>query len=266
MTEPRTGKFGRAPRRHDPAVPHLSKIAAGLVQTPPPDEIDWTKGLPDDLGTMLNDKLGCCTCAAFYHALQIWSGNTGTMLNPADADVAALYSEVFGYDPSKPGNGPGGDAQTLLTHVLKQGAPLGGERVRIAAFVEVNPTDLDDVKRAIRDCGVTYIGFNVPRNFLDADGEAPPVWQLDPHLQPIIGSHAVILAGYGADGAKVISWGRHYTMSWPFFGRYVDEAYAIADHSWLGAKKTTPGGLSLAALEAEMRVLHAAGVRPAVTA
>ena len=40
----------------------------------------------------------------------------------------------------------------------------------------------------------------------------------------------MVLAGYDANGARVISWGQYYTMTWAFFAKYVDEVYAIADN------------------------------------
>jgi hypothetical protein len=65
-----------------------------------------------------------------------------------------------------------------------------------------------------------------------------------------------VLPGYDANGVKVISWGQYYTMTWAFFAKYVDEVYAIADPDWIEAKGTTPGGLTLAELEAQMQGLR----------
>jgi len=53
----------------------------------------------------------------------------------------------------------------------------------------------------------------------------------------------------------VISWGQYYTMPWAFFEKFVDEAYAIADPEWITKKGKTPGGLTLAQLEAAMKAL-----------
>ena len=83
----------------------------------------------------------------------------------------------------------------------------------------------------------------------------PAVWKVDPAHNQIIGGHAVVLAGYDANGAKVISWGQYYTMTWEFFSTYVDESYAIADDTWVNAKGTTPGGLTLDELETQMQAL-----------
>jgi hypothetical protein len=249
-------KLGRADRGRDPRIPHLSALLAGLDLPPPPASQDWTQGLPSDLGVMLNDKLNCCSCAAFYHAMQVWSFHaTGALQTQPDANVEALYCAVSGFKPSEAPPGPICNEQQVLTHIHTIGAPTGadGKGVnRIAAFVEVDPRNADDVKRTIAECGVAYIGFGVPRYLLSF----PPVWDLESGVDDtVVGGHAAILAGYDANGAKAISGGKIYTMTWPFFAKYVDEAYALADPAWIGAKGTSPGGLSLAALEKQMRAI-----------
>jgi hypothetical protein len=47
-------------------------------------------------------------------------------------------------------------------------------------------------------------------------------------------------------------------MTWSFFAKYVDEVYAIADKTWVEKKGTTPGGLSVAELEVQMKALAGA--------
>jgi hypothetical protein len=253
-------KLGRTRRAYNPRVPHLSALQAGKALPPPPPSEDWLSAMPANLGMMLNDSLGDCTCAAVYHAMQVWSFNAEKkLLTAPDADVEKLYELACGYKPSEGGEGPGGNEQHVLTYLLKSGAPMGPSgqtRHKIAAFVEVDPRNVDDVKRTIVDCGVAYIGFNVPQNIMPKGAPPPAVWQVGPGSQPIIGGHAVVLAGYDSAGARLISWGAHYTMTWEFFAKYVDEVYAIADSSWFDVKKTTPGGLTLAELEQQMKGLQ----------
>ena len=253
-------KLGRQRRTFDPRIPHMSALLAGKALAPPPTHVDWTANLPADLGAMLNDHLGDCTCAAFYHALQVWSFNTtGQVATQPDADVEQLYVQACGYDPSQPGEGPGGNEQHVLTYLLKNGAPVGAgghSHHKISAFVEVPVTSIDSVKNTIADCGVAYIGFNVPAYLMPPNAPPPAVWDVEPAADnSSVGGHAVILAGYDANGATVISWGQYYTMTWAFFSKFTEEAYAIADKDWLTSQGKTLGGLTLAQLEAAMQSL-----------
>jgi hypothetical protein len=250
--------LGRLPRTFNPAVPHMSALLAGTTPPPPPPSVDYTANMPANLGMMMNDTLGDCTCAAFYHAAQVWTFNANPpMQTEPDHDVEELYIKACGYNPKAGGEGPGGNEQHVLTYLLQHGAPWGPQgkmRQKIAAFVEVDPRNIDDVKRTIDDCGVAYIGFNVPQFLMPPGAPPPAVWNTGADTS-IIGGHAVVLAGYDGVGARVISWGAYYTMTWRFFSTYVDEVYALADANWVARTGKSPAGLSLADLEAQMKAL-----------
>lgn len=191
---------------------------------------------PNGFGVMLNDTLGDCTCAAFYHARQVWTFHaTGRTETAPDSDVELLYERACGYNPAHRGEGPGGDEQHVLRYLHRHGAPLGGagEGVdKIIGYAEVDPSNIDDVKRTIWTAGLAYIGFNVPHHILPAGGDPPRRWDVISGTDRIVGGHAVVLPGYDAHGAVAISWGELYTLSWAFFAKYVDEVYAIYDHAW----------------------------------
>src|SRR3984957_14603099 len=253
-------KLGRTHRTYDPRIPHMSALLAGQTLPPPPPKVDWALEMPNALGMMLNDRLGDCTCAAFYHALQVWSFNADQqkMDTEPDPDVEKLYVQACGYNPRVPGEGPGGNEQKVLKYLLNKGAPAGPTgklRHKIAAFVEVDPRNTDDVKRAINDCGLDYYGFNVTQHLGSTQGRPAAVLDVHSTDTQIVGGHAVVLAGYTATGARLISWGQYYTMTWAFFAKYVDETYAIADSSWVNGGGQTPGGLTLAELETQMKAL-----------
>jgi hypothetical protein len=259
---PKTRKLGRLPRSYDPRIPHMSALLAGRTLPPLPPSKDYSAGMPAELGMMLNDQLGDCTCAAVYHARQVWTFNAlgaAKMNTEPDKDVLKLYERACGYRPNDPASDRGGNEQHVLAYWLRHGAPLGtGTTVdKIVAFVEVDPRITDDVKRTIAECGVAYIGFNVPQNIVPPGGDPPKVWTVDPGNPQIVGGHAVVLTGYDNHGAGLISWGEKYTMTWDFFAKYVDEVYAIADNAWVTAKKTTPAGLTMAQLVDQMRGLTA---------
>jgi hypothetical protein len=221
--------------------------------------------MPTDLGVMLNHRLLNCTCAAFYHAVQVWSFNAGGktsahMLTASDTYVKKLYILACGYDPGRPGEGPGGKAQPVLKYLLKHGAPFGPRRRnKISAYIEVDRRQVDDVKRAIDDCGLVYVGFNVPKYLGPQNRHLPKVWDVDPANRRFIGGHAVVLPGYDEETLDVISWGRFYKMTWKFFGKYVEEVYAIADQAWIAATGKTPGGLTRKELDTQMQALREAG-------
>jgi hypothetical protein len=255
-----TFRLGRLARTHDKRIPMLHTLMAGKAAEPVVPTVDYTKGMPANLGVMKNDTLGDCTCAAYYHAIQVWSFNSIQKLDSEpDVDVVDLYEQACGYKPSQGGEGPGGNEQHVLTYILKKGAPYGTsgqQRHKMIAFVEIDVKNIDNIKRSIYDCGVSYIGFNVPQYIMPPGEDPLQVWDVNPKGDnTIVGGHAVVLAGYDANGARVISWGQYYTMTWAFFEKFVDEAYAIADPEWITAKQTTPGGLTIAQLEQAMQAL-----------
>lgn len=260
-------KLGRKPRAFDSRIPHMSALLAAAPMPPPPAQIDYSPALPADTGTMLNNSLGCCTCASVYHAFQVWSANANPPIDTEpDSDVELLYEKSCGYDPDAGlinGENPtdqGGVEQEVLTYLLNDGAPVGadGSAVRkISAFVEVDPRNTDDVKWTIVDFGVAYIGMRIPAYIMATT--PPAVWDVDASADnSIIGGHAVIVVGYDANGLKFVSWGQLFTMTWAFWAANVDEAYAIADAEWIAASGIAPCGQTLAQLEALMVALKAA--------
>jgi len=250
-------KLGLMARGFNPTLPHLTAHPARRHLPPPPDSVDWISKMPGDLGAMLNDQVNDCSCAAFYHALQVWSFNaTGAIQTEPDSNVAALYAAVSGYQPTDGAPGPECSMQDVLIHIAKTGAPVGpnGTGVnKLAAFLEIDHRNLDDLKRTVQECGVAYVGINVPAYIHTSP--MPQLWDIEQDNAQIIGGHAVIAAGYDAQGLQVVSVGKTYKMTWRFFSKYTHEAYALADASWIDAKRTTPGGLSLRTLEQQMRAL-----------
>ena len=254
-------RLGRLARAHNKNIPMLHTLLEGLAVEPVVPSVDYTKGMAPNLGIMKNDTLGDCTCAAFYHAVQVWTFNTTkNVVTEPDGDVVDLYEQACGYKPKQGGEGPGGNEQHVLTYILKKGAPWGSDgqqRHKITSFVEVDVKNRDNIKRTIYDCGVAYIGFNVPQYIVPQDAEPLAIWDVNTAADnTIVGGHAVVLAGYDANGAKVISWGKYYTMTWAFFDKFVDEAYAITDPEW-GKAKGTPGGLTVDRLVQAMQPLKA---------
>lgn len=247
-------RFGRLPRARSPKVAHLSALLAGRRLFSPPATVDWTKGMPVNLGAMGNNSRGDCTCAAYYHAIQVWTANANAIDTEPDADVLQMYQEACGYNPADPATDRGGVEQDVLAYLVNTGAPVLAGRHKLAAFVEVDPRNPIDVRQAVAECGLIYVGFQVP-NYLTAQEAPGAVWDVQIGNDAIVGGHAVVVAGYNTGGLRVISWGNYYTMTWAFWSKFVDEAYALIDTDWLRSTGFTPFGMTLAQLEQQMEAI-----------
>lgn len=253
-----TIKLGRLPRIFNPRVPHLSALLTPQRRralAPPPPAADWSAKLPANLGMMGNDALGDCTCAAAFHALQVWTANAqGSIDTEPDANVIQFYEEACGYKPGDPNSDQGGVEQDVLSKWLLDGLPVTSPtgRQKLTAFVEVDPTNIADIMLAIAQNAVCYIGFQVP----DYCMSESTVWDVQPGEPNIIGGHAVTLCAYDSVGPTCITWGRLQKMTWAFFTENTDEAYWPLDPDWIASSGISPAGLSVDQLEAQMSALR----------
>jgi hypothetical protein len=247
-------KLGRHPRKFNPRIPHLSSLMGGKILTiaQPPAAVDYSNKMTFPAGVFMNDTIGDCTAAAFYHARQVFSSQTGNEITDPTYDVLALYELSTGYVPTDPSTDNGGDEQAVLTYILNNGAPIGdGSSVdKLIAFVEVDVCNQDDIKTVINECGVCYIGVNMPQTLMDG---MEPLWDYQTGDDTTsAGGHAVVLVGYDATGPFLISWGNKYQMTWAFFAQYVEEAYALIDNLWFNTAGGTVLGMTKQTLEALM--------------
>lgn len=242
-------KYGRLPRGYDPRIPHFSATVAGKRLTPIPAEVDYLAGMPANLGYMLNNNIGDCTCAACGHFDQIWSFNaSGKTITPPDADVLALYEQAGGYLLGQPSTDQGASMQVVLYDWFTSG--FAGNK--LAGYIEVDPRNFHDLQQVIWQGGGLYMGFSVPAylQYLESPGatwDLPGTNGIDSGADTsIIGGHAVVGAGYDASGNIIIeSWGSRYTMTSAFRAKYVDECYGLGNQLWIEKTGLSPAGLTL---------------------
>ena len=195
-----------------------------------------------------------CTCAGLTHARQVWSFNAaGQMVTLPDDYVLELYQQGCGYVLGDPSTDQGGNEQQLLTFCQQTGIPTPSGPDKILGFVELNVSNIEDIKRAIAEGGVVYLGINIP----EAWCEAPVGSTWDATDSPSAGGHAIIGAAYDPDKLLVVSWGSTWAMTWAGFAQVCEEAYLVVDRTWVNAKGSTPFNMSLDALEAAMQNLKA---------
>lgn len=256
MSDKQSRRLGRCPRAFDPTIPHLSSLAMGAELYHPPPRVHWGLDAPKPIewGMMLNDRIGDCTIAAAYHAMQLWSAyGRERVLTEPDHFIDQTYRQFAGYDGTDATDN-GAVEQDVLRQWLQHGVNVqegvsekkpGPNVSKIRFFGEVDPRNHDDVQRTINDCGAAYIGFEVPQWLME--GEIARVWDIGPHGRDrIVGGHAVILTGYerGSGGDvvyDVVSWGRgDLKMTQRFFDAYVDEVYGCMHPWWVDATGHTP--------------------------
>jgi len=253
-------KFGRQPRTFDPRIPHSSAIRGARKKVVLlPETLGRRQSLPADLGMMKNDVLGCCTVAGMYHAIQTWTALANPPIETeSDDNVVVTYAQACGYLPGDPSTDRGGNEQDVLAYWMGQGIPVypssgsfGTTVNRLVAYYEDDPRNVQDIRETILDCGVCYIGFQVPASLM-ANGIPADVWDVADDPGPIDGGHCVILVDYDKVGPWLVSWGRLYQMTWKFFGAYVDEAYGLINPDWIRAQGTTPLDMTVDQLKAQM--------------
>jgi hypothetical protein len=229
-----------------------------------PQALDYTSPLPADQGMEGNDTVGDCTAALVAHAIQVWSRFAGGEEIVIPRELALqFYRETTGWDGT-PGSSSdrGAVIQDVLKYWMNVGFPMpDGSRNLLTGFFEVDPRNVYDIERAIYECGVVDVGFNVPA-WLE-QGEPPGVWINSPGADVrTVGGHCVGWAGYGpppgtaTPSLRTMSWGRDYYMTLDFEAAQVDECYALVNSLWVEKTGRTPLGMSLDDVTAQMSALR----------
>lgn len=223
-------RLGRLP--NDPAKPRV-RLAAAPAAFEPPEAVDLYTAVPADTwGMDGNDAAGDCTLAEVDHttkATEVAAGNPE--VQSTAAEVLAAYTAVTGYDPDDPSTDRGAVMQDVRAWWRKHGATLGGQSHRIALFAELDHRNLTLVRWAVAQFGPVGVGFSFPDSAMDQFNAGEP-WTVVPGPEPTEG-HAVSLVGYDPQWAYVLTWGRVQRMAWPFWVRYVDEAWTQLSQEWV---------------------------------
>jgi hypothetical protein len=217
-------KLGKREPKHDPRTLRLARYLPTRLPEPPVFR-DWSNG-HSDWGMMKNNDLGDCTIAGCGHLVQLWTQNTSSRVTISDAEIVSYYEKWAGYDPSNPSTDAGAYELEVLNKWRKQG--LSGHE--LLAYAAVNPLDARHVKQAICLFGGLYLGLSLPLSATYTD----PWVITDKESEPgSWGGHCVVICGYDLDYITCITWGQLKRMTWSFFGKYCEEAYALLSQDWL---------------------------------
>lgn len=237
-------KLGKLAARKDVRTLQFFKYAKALPPAPPLHK--WSTKVTN-WGTMLNTRIGDCTCAAAGHMIQEWSANSLIEITPNDDDIQKAYSDLSGYDPKTGLNDNGCVEIDVLNYWRKQG--IAGHKIE--AYAQINVHDAEQVKSAVFLFGGIYIGVALPITAQSQEiWEVPAVYNRNA-VPGSWGGHAIFICDYDPTYVTCVTWGMLKKMTWDFFLRYVDEAYAIISPEFF-KDGVAPNGFDIATLSQDL--------------
>jgi hypothetical protein len=147
-----------------------------------------------------------------------------------------------------------GEEGAIELDVLNWWRKHGIGRHRIGAFARISVHDHRLVETAAWLFGGVYIGLQLP---VSAQGRHTWEWSgslTGPDRPGSWGGHAVDVVRYTAETLTVVTWGRLQEMTWSFWDRYCDEAYALLSRDFLDHGRA-PNGFDLEALRADLALV-----------
>lgn len=181
-----------------------------------------------------NDKYGCCVISGRGHMSLVFEDFEQKILIPiTDSEIVNSYlHESHGQDS-------GLVMLDSLNVWRKEGWWAGGKAYNIYAFAQIDQLHHDDIKYAILLLRGAYIGLGLP---ISAQKQIGKVWDIDNGPNGNFGSwggHCVYVYAYNEIGPICVTWGAPQQMTWSFWDKYCDEAYAIVDNKDVWVDPTT---------------------------
>ena len=251
ISVPKTGKL--APRHNDRTLP-FHKYVTGVLPSPA-ERVFREYKTPDAAKQMYgNDQYGDCVWAMSANALILTTCHTGSVVIPTLQDVLGAYSAVTGFNPGPPVVNDNG---TAITDALDYLRTTGIAGHKILGWAQIDHTNLLHRELATDLFGCTLVGVQLPNSAQEQFANGQP-WEVTSDLS-IDGGHAILHPGYGYAGDDYVTWAKwDQKASAEWSKTFVDEEYIIITQDWINqATQKTPGGLDLAALQADIALLSA---------
>jgi hypothetical protein len=174
-----------------------------------------------------------------------------------DAEALAAYEQIGGYDPTDSNSDQGADMLTALNYWHRTGIVVAGEIHKIAGYVSVDPTDLQEVREAIWLFGNLFTGVQLPISVQAADDWIVPDGGIYGTAgQPGgWGGHCIPTMAESPETLTCITWAERLKMSHNFLLDYADECYAVLSADWFNSQGQAPAGFDAAALKRDIAAL-----------
>ena len=243
-------KLGKLPVRLDVRTLRLARYVDRTKLPAAPTQLDLTPHVPE-WPMYANDRIGDCTIAAAGHMIEAWTAAAHRRaVEVSEPAVLTAFDAVKLVDPQT------GEEGAVELDVLRYWRATGVGGHKIGAFAGVSLHDESLVRAGAYLFGGLYIGLALPVTAQEQD-----VWDwtgslAGPAKPGSWGGHAVDVVRYDPHGLTVVTWGSLKQMTWSFWERYVDEAYALISPDFLEGDEA-PNGFDLAALRADLALVTA---------
>jgi hypothetical protein len=240
-------KLGKRSAKKDMRTLIFNKYTKTLVPAPASYELS---NRITNLGSMGNDDVGDCTCAAIGHIVQAWTAELGKQIIPPDAAVIQLYTK-FGYVPGDESTDQGAAELDVLNYIRKNGA-FG---IEFQSYSSIAPDTKQEIMDSVYYFGSAYIGLALPKTAQTQDvWDKPSMFSFGRGKPGSWGGHAVPIVDYNKTGPICITWGAFKQMTWAFMKEYCDEAYALLSPAQFAGGKSVEG-FDLASLQTDLQAI-----------
>jgi hypothetical protein len=222
-------KLGKLPARIDTRTLRLARLFIPAKLPALPDKFDNDDGMNVVIESNMfgNDQWGDCVIAGRANwtlRAEYFEQNIRLPIT-TDEVLYQYWKEQGGNASTQPDNG------LVMLNSLNvwrhDGWTAAKEHYNIYAYAAINWKKYNELKYAILLLGGAYTGFWVPSSAMD-QFDRGETWTVVPG-STIAGGHAIYLVGYNEIGPVCLTWGKKQQMTWEFFLKYTDEAYAMID-------------------------------------
>jgi len=234
-----TYKLGKLPATPNRVKFKLAQFTNTEALPTPPATYSHTALVKDDWGVLANDQYGCCVLAGGGHETMLWNAEGGHEVVFNDQATLSDYTAITGFDPNEPWTDAGTNMSDAASYRRKTGlVDAKGNRHKVAAYLAIEPGNLDELKLAAFLFGAVGIGVVVTADQQTqfANGEPWDVTGAQPE-----GGHYVPIVAYDDTTFTVITWGKLQKVTHAFLQQQMDEGLVYLSEEALTASKSLEG-------------------------
>lgn len=246
-------KLGLLPPRADATRFKLSTYLDSTKLPKIPSKFGFMENIVKNWQMLGNDQFGDCVFAGAGHETMGWTAEGGAGVQFTEDSCLSDYSAVTGFNRNDPDSDQGTDMEVAAKYRRKTGVVDGrGRRHKVAAYLDVKPGNINELKQAVYLFSAVGIGIKFPQSAMNQFNNHEP-WSVV-EGSPIEGGHYVPVVGFDGHDFVVVTWGALQRVTVGFVKKYMDQGLAYLSAEMLKAGKS-PTGLNIKQLEADLKAL-----------